>query len=569
MSSIYSTEPPTKGKVVLHTSFGDLDVELWAKEAPKAVRNFVQLCLEGYYDGTSFHRLIKNYILQGGDATGTGTGGESVYGKPFRDEVHSRLRFTHRGLLACAGETAGDAVVPDSNRSQFFITLDPTQQLDRKHTIFGKIAGDTIFNLTDLNELEVDEYDVPAIKLTIHDAEVLWNPFDDLQPRVDKEEKKAAREEAEALAKVREQKAAAAAKAAMKQQNKRNATLLSFDEEEEAGEDAVGKAKIRSYHDAVEDKRFIRDDAVEAEAVRQREAEAAAERQRVAVSVSRTLTKQGGEPSAAGTAVAKDQAPSDQPDFAAEMRAKAQSKRKAAVPAAVPAAKRQRDSDSEGDESEEEERPKMSNRAAALAASTSRPAELLISKRVKVADADLLTDWQRKNKEYKQRHQLNAHRESDTMARLMKFRQHLQAPKPEVKAKPETSPSTEDGDNGGGKEEAGTSATADTTGAADTKKTQEDEAYAGKVRTDIDHNAYKPAAWRVDSYLDEPDEEDLVGSLRSHRLVFSKDNGAVDAMARQEKLDDYKVLDPLAQSGSQSKPFKKTLRSDLSGGPLM
>ena len=62
----------------------------------QAVRNFVQLCLEGYYDETSFHRLIKNYILQGGDATGTGTGGESVYGKPFRDEFHSRLRFTHR-----------------------------------------------------------------------------------------------------------------------------------------------------------------------------------------------------------------------------------------------------------------------------------------------------------------------------------------------------------------------------------------------------------------------------------------------------------------------------------------
>ena len=71
------------------------------------------------------------------------------------------------------------------------------------------------------------------------------------------------------------------------------------------------------------------------------------------------------------------------------------------------------------------------------------------------------------------------------------------------------------------------------------------QAYAGKVRTDIDHNVYKPAAWRVDSYLDESDEEeDLVGSLRSHRLVFSKDGGAVDAMARQEKLDDYKVLAP-------------------------
>lgn len=190
MSQIYNTEPPTKGKVVLHTSFGDLDVELWPKEAPKAVRNFVQLCLEGYYDGTIFHRLIKNYILQGGDASGTGEGGESVFGEPYRDEFHSRLRFTHRGLLACAGETSGDSVVPDSNRSQFFITLEATQQLDRKHTIFGKITGETIFNLADLSDVEVDADDVPLAKLVVRDAEVLWNPFDDLQPRVDKEDKK-------------------------------------------------------------------------------------------------------------------------------------------------------------------------------------------------------------------------------------------------------------------------------------------------------------------------------------------------------------------------------------------
>ena len=63
---------------------GDIDIELWSKEAPKACRNFVQLCMEGYYNGTIFHRIIKEFIAQGGDPTGTGEGGESIYGKPFK-----------------------------------------------------------------------------------------------------------------------------------------------------------------------------------------------------------------------------------------------------------------------------------------------------------------------------------------------------------------------------------------------------------------------------------------------------------------------------------------------------
>ena len=74
MSSVYVSEPPTKGKVILTTTYGPLDIELWPKEAPKAVRNFVQLCLEGYYDKTIFHRIIKGFLVQGGDPTGTGTG---------------------------------------------------------------------------------------------------------------------------------------------------------------------------------------------------------------------------------------------------------------------------------------------------------------------------------------------------------------------------------------------------------------------------------------------------------------------------------------------------------------
>lgn len=74
MSTVYVLEPPTKGKVILKTTHGPLDIELWPKEAPKAVRNFVQLCLEGYYDNTIFHRIIKSFLIQGGDPTGTGTG---------------------------------------------------------------------------------------------------------------------------------------------------------------------------------------------------------------------------------------------------------------------------------------------------------------------------------------------------------------------------------------------------------------------------------------------------------------------------------------------------------------
>lgn len=71
-------------QVLLVTTAGDFDVELWSREAPKACRNFVQLCLEGYYDGTIFHRVVPGFIVQGGDPTGTGTGGESIYGKPFK-----------------------------------------------------------------------------------------------------------------------------------------------------------------------------------------------------------------------------------------------------------------------------------------------------------------------------------------------------------------------------------------------------------------------------------------------------------------------------------------------------
>lgn len=83
-------------KVTLETTAGDIEIELWTKEAPLACRNFIQLCMENYYKGTVFHRLVKNFILQGGDPTGTGTGGESIWGKPFKVKI-DRNYFKKKG----------------------------------------------------------------------------------------------------------------------------------------------------------------------------------------------------------------------------------------------------------------------------------------------------------------------------------------------------------------------------------------------------------------------------------------------------------------------------------------
>ena len=151
MSTVYQLEPPTEGKVLVTTSHGEIEIELWAKECPKACRNFVQLCLEGYYDGVIWHRVIKDFMIQTGDPTGTGRGGESVYGEPFKDELHSRIKFNHRGQVAMANSGARD-----TNGSQFFITLERCDWIDRKHTIFGKVGGHTIYNALQIAEVEVE-----------------------------------------------------------------------------------------------------------------------------------------------------------------------------------------------------------------------------------------------------------------------------------------------------------------------------------------------------------------------------------------------------------------------------
>jgi len=121
--------------VVLETNQGNIELKLWPKIAPKACENFTKLVEKGYYDGVIFHRVIRNFMIQGGDPTGTGMGGESIWGKPFVDELSPDVKFDKRGLLAMAN--AG----PNTNGSQFFITTVPTPWLNMHHTIFGEVIS--------------------------------------------------------------------------------------------------------------------------------------------------------------------------------------------------------------------------------------------------------------------------------------------------------------------------------------------------------------------------------------------------------------------------------------------
>jgi len=119
---------------VLETNQGTIQIELRADLAPKAVENFITHSKNGYYNGLIFHRVIKNFMLQGGDPTGTGRGGESIWGKKFEDEFSPKALFDKPGILAMANSG------PNTNGSQFFITTVPTYWLNGRHTIFGYVV---------------------------------------------------------------------------------------------------------------------------------------------------------------------------------------------------------------------------------------------------------------------------------------------------------------------------------------------------------------------------------------------------------------------------------------------
>eukprot|EP00898_Chlorokybus_atmophyticus_P002132 jgi/Chlat1/291/Chrsp1S03163 len=408
MSSVYTLEPPTKGKVVMATTMGDIDIELWAKECPKACRNFVQLALEGYYDGVSFHRVLPNFLIQGGDPTGTGKGGDTIYGAPFTDEVHTRLRFTHRGIVACA-----NAGTPNTNNAQFFITLDKCDWLDKKHTIFGKVTGDTIYNVTSIGELETDADDRPLEPPIIKSIDVIWNPFDDMVPREGywANLRKAAEDKVEEqVVKVNRKK------------EKKNLSLLSFGEEAQEEEEFVTakKSKIRASHDVLNDPRLVAEVPAEQ---REQEEQEKTRRQALKESVKRALT-------ATREDDAEDNDAEDEGGFDAMMRKQLMEKRQKLSeagkiqaekkrPVARDAPRRRADTDEDEDE-DTDGKEKRERKEPLRLKQTGRGA--------KGAEMDnLLTPAEQMRLKYKQNKKSRAEREAQTLERLNKFAGSLKA----------------------------------------------------------------------------------------------------------------------------------------------
>ncbi len=156
-----------KKKVTIKTNLGSIEISLFTEEAPKATENFIKLSEKGYYNGIIFHRVIDGFMIQGGDPTGTGRGGESIWGKSFEDEFSDNLSFNKPGLLAMAN--AG----PNTNGSQFFITVAETPWLDNHHTIFGEviIGMDVVYSIAKVPTSK--PYDKPIDDVVIE--EVLVN----------------------------------------------------------------------------------------------------------------------------------------------------------------------------------------------------------------------------------------------------------------------------------------------------------------------------------------------------------------------------------------------------------
>ncbi|EGR33135.1 peptidyl-prolyl cis-trans isomerase, putative [Ichthyophthirius multifiliis] len=159
-----------KGYATMITNLGTLQIVIHANFVPLTSENFLELAENGYYNGTRFHRLIKDFMVQGGDPTGTGTGGQSIFGGKFEDEFHHKIKHNKPGILSMANSG------PNQNGSQFFITLGQCYWLDEKHNAFGEIIGDQLA-LHKINKSDIQNDNRPKNKIFIDKIIVTQNPF--------------------------------------------------------------------------------------------------------------------------------------------------------------------------------------------------------------------------------------------------------------------------------------------------------------------------------------------------------------------------------------------------------
>lgn len=151
-------------RATLETSMGNITIELYPKDAPKTVANFIGLAKKGYYNGVIFHRVVSGFVIQGGDPTGTGAGGNSIYGGDFEDELDLNTESYQRGYLKGAVAMANRG--PDTNSSQFFIMLED-KSLPKLYTIFGKVAeGDDV--VQNIGRVKVGANDKPLAPVIIN-----------------------------------------------------------------------------------------------------------------------------------------------------------------------------------------------------------------------------------------------------------------------------------------------------------------------------------------------------------------------------------------------------------------
>ncbi len=250
MSSHYTTEPPPTASVLLHTTAGPLTISLFANQTPLTCRNFLQHVLDEDYNNNIFHRVVPGFVIQTGDASGTGEGGHNIYedreferydedwarvmGREkdekisFGDEIHSRLKFNRRGLVGMAKGTGPGG----GYGSQFFITLgDCRAELDGKCTMFGRVEGDGIYNIVKIAEGELAEgTERPIYPEKILRVEILEMPKGDAWQKMRKRVKVAERV-VDAVPKKKAPK------------KKGGKTLLSFGGDE--GEDDAGEVAVR------------------------------------------------------------------------------------------------------------------------------------------------------------------------------------------------------------------------------------------------------------------------------------------------------------------------------------